>query len=48
MRVRSPFVDTRPPLEAGKAEVREYRLRYLRRDEPVGEWSDIITATTRP
>jgi hypothetical protein len=44
----SPFVDTRPPLEAGRAEVREYRLRYLRRDEPVGDWSDIVTATTRP
>jgi hypothetical protein len=44
----SPFVDTRPPAEAAKAEVREYRLRYVRLDEPVGEWSDIATATTRP
>ncbi|HST53095.1 MAG TPA: hypothetical protein VLJ61_13885 [Pyrinomonadaceae bacterium] len=44
----SPFVDTRPPTEAGKAELREYRLRYIRLDEAVGEWSDIVTATTRP
>jgi hypothetical protein len=44
----SPFVDTRPSAEVGKAEVREYRLRYVRLDEPVGEWSDIVTATTRP
>jgi hypothetical protein len=44
----SPYTDERPPVEAGKPEVREYRLRYIVRDEPVGEWSDIITATTRP
>ncbi|HEV7891402.1 MAG TPA: hypothetical protein VGP08_12230 [Pyrinomonadaceae bacterium] len=44
----SPFVDTRPPAEAGKPEVREYRLRYIQRDEPVGDWSDIISATTKP
>jgi hypothetical protein len=44
----SPFLDTRPLLEAGKPEVREYRLRYLQRDEPVGDWTDIITATARP
>jgi hypothetical protein len=44
----SPYTDERPPLEAGKPEVREYRLRYIQRDESVGEWSDIITATTRP
>jgi hypothetical protein len=44
----SPFVDSRPPVEAGKPEVREYRLRYVVRDEAVGDWSDIISATTRP
>src|SRR5947209_10227029 len=44
----SPFVDARPPVEAGKPEVREYRLRYIQLDEAVGDWSDIITATTRP
>lgn len=43
----SPFVDTRPPLEAGKPEVREYRLRYILTDEPVGEWSDIVSVVTR-
>ena len=44
----SPYLDTRPPLEAGRPEVREYRLRFIERDEPVGEWSDIITVTTTP
>lgn len=44
----SPYIDTRPALETGRPEVREYRLRYLERDEPVGEWSDIITATITP
>jgi len=44
----SPFVDMRPPMEAGKPEVREYRLRYVLHDEPFGEWSDIVSATTKP
>ncbi|MDQ3804263.1 MAG: hypothetical protein M3416_10580 [Acidobacteriota bacterium] len=44
----SPYTDTRPPLETGKPEVREYRLRFLERDEPVGEWSDIISTSTKP
>jgi hypothetical protein len=44
----SPFADTRPPLEAGRPETREYRLRYLLRDEPVGEWSDIVAVVTKP
>jgi hypothetical protein len=44
----SPFIDDRPLLAADKPEVREYRLRYILRDEPVGDWSDIISATARP
>jgi hypothetical protein len=44
----SPYVDERPPVEAGKPEVREYRLRFVSRDEPVGEWSDIISVSTAP
>jgi hypothetical protein len=44
----SPYTDSRPPLEAGKAEAREYRARYVRRDEPVGEWSDIVVVSTIP
>lgn len=44
----SPYTDSRPPLEPGKAEVREYRVRYLRRDEAVGLWSDIISVSTTP
>jgi hypothetical protein len=44
----SPFIDTRPPVESGKPEAREYRMRYLLRDEPTGEWSDILSVTTTP
>ncbi|MFL6258033.1 MAG: hypothetical protein ACJ74T_23735 [Pyrinomonadaceae bacterium] len=44
----SPYTDERPPLEAGKPEVREYRLRFVERDEAVGDWSDIVTVTTTP
>jgi hypothetical protein len=44
----SPYLDTRAPATPGQPEVREYRLRYILRDEEVGEWSDIISATTTP
>ena len=44
----SPYLDSRAPLTQGRAEVREYRLRYLLKDEPVGDWSDIISASTTP
>jgi hypothetical protein len=44
----SPFIDDRPPLEAGKPERREYRVRYILRDQATGEWSDIVTATFVP
>lgn len=44
----SPYIDDRPPLEAGKPEMREYRARYIQRDQPTGEWSDIVTATFVP
>lgn len=37
-----------PPLTPGGSETREYRLRYLDRDEAVGDYSDIISATTTP
>lgn len=44
----SPFIDDRLPAEAGKPEVREYRARYILRDQPTGDWSDIVTATFVP
>jgi hypothetical protein len=44
----SPYLDARPPATAGQPEIREYRLRHILRDEEVGEWSDIISATTTP
>lgn len=44
----SPYLDDRPPAEAGKPEVRQYRARYILRDQATGEWSDIVTATFVP
>ncbi len=44
----SPYIDDRPPLEAGKPESREYRARYMLRDQATGEWSDIVTTTFVP
>ncbi len=44
----SPFVDTRDNATAGQPEVREYRLRYLLKDDQVGEWSDVVSVTTKP
>ncbi|MFL6335449.1 MAG: hypothetical protein ACJ754_19220, partial [Pyrinomonadaceae bacterium] len=36
----SPYIDDRPPKAAGKPEMRQYRVRYLLRDQAIGEWSD--------
>lgn len=44
----SPYVDTRPPLRPGEPERREYRLRYLDEDDPVGPYSDLIVVHTMP
>ena len=44
----SPYLDARPPQTAGQPEKREYRLRYLDGDEPVGEYSDVLMAVTKP
>jgi hypothetical protein len=43
-----PFIDTRPPREAGKPELRRYRMRYMLKDEPVGELSYIVEVSTIP
>ena len=42
----SPYVDGRPLLTAGINEPREYRMRYLDKDDEVGEWSDVVSAMT--
>ena len=44
----SPYTDTRPPLAAGTAEVRKYRLFYLKKDVVVGVASDVLTVSTTP
>jgi hypothetical protein len=41
-----PFIDRDPPLEPGRPEVRRYRIRYLKRDEPVGDRSAEVSVTT--
>lgn len=44
----SPYIDTRPPLEAGKPEVRRYQLLYMLEDKPVGQLSTIYEVVTNP
>jgi hypothetical protein len=44
----SPYIDDRAPTEAGKPEARQYRARYILRDQATGDWSDIVTATFVP
>lgn len=44
----SPYLDSREPLVVGVPELRRYRLRYLQTDDPVGDYSDVITVTTTP
>lgn len=44
---QSPYVDTTPMTEAGKPEIREYRIRALIGDDEIGDYSDTqqITVT---
>lgn len=42
------FVDARPPTEVGKPEVRRYRQIYVKNDQPVGLWSDVVSVTVQP
>jgi hypothetical protein len=44
----SPYVDGRPPVTAGANETRQYRMRYLDKDDQVGDWSDVVTAVAAP
>ena len=45
---RSPYTDTRDPLQPGVPEVRRYRLRYVKDDLPAGDYSNTMTVTTTP
>ena len=44
----SPYLDERQNTERGKGEERRYRLRYLRKDQPVGSYSGVATIQTKP
>lgn len=44
----SPYTDERKNLTAGQGELRQYRLRYLKKDQPVGQFSDTVTVQTLP
>lgn len=46
--LHSPYMDTRPPVAADTPEVREYRGRFYDDDVAVGEWSDVVSVTTKP
>jgi hypothetical protein len=46
--LHSPYIDTRPPAQAGTPEAREYRARFYDNDMPTGAWSDSVSVTTIP
>lgn len=46
--LRSPYDDTRAPLQLGVPEPRRYRLRYLKGDTPTGDYTDTINLITTP
>ena len=44
----SSFIDDRPLLDPALPEVRHYRLRFWENSHPVGEWTDVASATVSP
>jgi len=46
--LQSPYLDSRPPLAEGQPETRRYRLRYIQDDQPVGDYSAVLSVTTVP
>ena len=44
----APYLDDRPLLVAGQAEVREYRLRWFDGNKPTGDWSPVMKITVGP
>ena len=44
----SKYTHTAPLAVAGKPEVRHYRFRFVVDNEPVGEWSDLVSVTVKP
>ena len=45
---KSPFIDDRPLLVPGVAEIREYRARYYDNAAPSSGWSDVAKVTVGP
>ncbi len=43
----NPYVDGRAPLVPNTPELRQYRARYRDNDQPVGDWSDTVSATAQ-
>ncbi|MFN7118194.1 MAG: hypothetical protein ACK4TA_15445, partial [Saprospiraceae bacterium] len=41
------FIDRSPLPPPGMSEVRHYRIIYLRKDQPVGQWSNVVSVTVR-
>ncbi|WP_295450153.1 hypothetical protein [uncultured Thiodictyon sp.] len=44
----SPWLDTRPLLQAGKAELRRYTAVYVRKDQEVGQFSNEVAVSCAP
>lgn len=48
MKTGTAFVDERAPQPASKPEVRRYQQVCVKNDEPVGQWSDVVSVTVQP
>ena len=46
--VRSPIIDSRPPLVPGQPEKRQYRMQYLEGNTVIGISSDVYSISTNP
>ncbi|WP_295448436.1 hypothetical protein [uncultured Thiodictyon sp.] len=44
----SPYIDSRPLLVAGKAEIRKYKVIYLHGDAEIGQFSDQVNTICSP
>ena len=45
---KSPFIDDRPLLVAGQAEIREYRARFVDDNLPTSDWCAVVKVTISP
>ena len=48
VKTNNAFVEMRTPAEPNKPEVRRYQQIYVKNDQPVELWSDVVSETVEP